>query len=352
MWWNDFVGNHGKIAMMLACLLVLTVVIPAFAETDSQNEVLVNCTWAEYNQMTEEQQNGFYNSFADPEDFDDWMYYAYTASLNELPYPDKAPSEYTMDEYELLNEVQQELFFESFESAEAFDAWWTVVYQKPVVYFCTYAEFAAMDEMQQDEYIALFDDESIFSLWLDNAIVNAAEYEGKQLYEYSLREAEQMDLESQAAFFAAFADEAATNSWVAFEQWKLMQTDFICACSWAEFMAMNDVEKDEYFALFTSEEQFEDWAIKAQILNLKKHYEYTWTEYEALNADQKNGFMELFANEEAFENWMLVARMIGEKAYYELSWAEFEAMDDEHQKAFIGMFGNDVAFEKWMQDVR
>ena len=68
---NGFVGNHGRamVRIALVCLFMMIISAYAFAEADSQDGVYSDCTWAEYNAMTEEQQAEFYNSFSDPEDF-------------------------------------------------------------------------------------------------------------------------------------------------------------------------------------------------------------------------------------------------------------------------------------------
>ncbi len=85
-------------------------------------------TWEEFNELSPEQQEIFFESFESVEDFDMWMERAQSGEIIDDSEPwkvdgAKQPSDYTWDEFNELSPEQQERFFESFENAEAFDEW-------------------------------------------------------------------------------------------------------------------------------------------------------------------------------------------------------------------------------------
>lgn len=81
-------------------------------------------TWTEYEALTPAEKEAFFDYFGSVEAFDAWLETAQNA-YNECPWENggKRPWEYTWEEYEALNPVQKELFFDSFQSLDDFMAW-------------------------------------------------------------------------------------------------------------------------------------------------------------------------------------------------------------------------------------
>lgn len=83
----------------------------------------------EFEKLTNIQQELFYEWFDSKEDFEQWMSNAEKrdeAEIVVVPWEGdgKKPSEYTMEEFEKLSDIQQELFFEWFDSTEEFQMWY------------------------------------------------------------------------------------------------------------------------------------------------------------------------------------------------------------------------------------
>ncbi len=86
-------------------------------------------TWDEFNALSAVQQEAFVESFGSAEAFNKWEQRitggSYQPSSEPIPWENggKAPDEYTWAEFSELSAELQEAFAESFESAEAFEAW-------------------------------------------------------------------------------------------------------------------------------------------------------------------------------------------------------------------------------------
>lgn len=142
--------------------------------------------------------------------------------------------------------------------------------------------------------------------------------------------------------------------------------------TWSEFLALSEFQKQAFIDSFTDVDAFEAWMIKAQEdeANAKMPWEkggkqpskYTWAEFEALDDLQKEAFVESFGSNEAFEAWMEKAKNAeetekmpwekGGKQPQAYTWSEFEALTGDQKEAFIESFGSDEAFESWMQSVQ
>jgi len=86
-------------------------------------------TWAEYNALTALQKEAFYDSFESAEAFDNWMNRANGGQnpTGTMPWEKggKQPKDYTWAEYNALTPLQKEAFFDSFDDLDDFDAWLT-----------------------------------------------------------------------------------------------------------------------------------------------------------------------------------------------------------------------------------
>ena len=134
-------------------------------------------TYEEYEKLTMEERIAFQESFGSLEKFTEWLSNA-TSVKSGLPWENggKQPSQYTYKEYEELTEEQQIAFQESFSSSDEFTKWlnfatgsqvllpWENGGKQPNQY--TYAEYEALNEDQQiafQESFATFDG---FTEWL------------------------------------------------------------------------------------------------------------------------------------------------------------------------------------------
>lgn len=99
--------------------------------TDSQSTFFENpdtYTYEQFMSLTEDEQEIFVDSFETYDDFLNWMANVQpqgTESDDVLPWEreGRSPSEYTMEEFQELTPELQETFFDSFHSPEAFEQW-------------------------------------------------------------------------------------------------------------------------------------------------------------------------------------------------------------------------------------
>ena len=159
----------------------------------------------------------------------------------------KAIGEYTWEEFEALSGDQQEAFFEAFESAEAFDAWMkdakpeailpveeTAQLEKPwendshAVSEYTWEEFQALSGDQQEAFFEAFESAEAFEAWLNGVkpdgisgieegmqIEKPWENDGRAVSEYTWEEFQALSGDQQEAFFEAFESAEAFNEWMA-----------------------------------------------------------------------------------------------------------------------------------------
>ena len=81
-------------------------------------------TWEEFQALSGAEQEVFIESFQSAEAFEEWSNNAISA-VNKFPWENggKQPSEYTWEEFQALSGVEQEAFVESFSSTDAFEKW-------------------------------------------------------------------------------------------------------------------------------------------------------------------------------------------------------------------------------------
>ena len=139
----------------------------------------------------------------------------------------KQPSEYTWEEFQALSGAEQELFVESFESAEAYEKWENNAVnnqnanlpenngKKPSEY--TWEEFQALSGAEQEVFIESFQSAEAFEEWSNNAIsaVNKFPWEngGKQPSEYTWEEFQALSGVEQEAFVESFSSTDAFEKW-------------------------------------------------------------------------------------------------------------------------------------------
>lgn len=220
----------------------------------------------------------------------------------------KAIEEYTWEEFERLSGVQQEAFFEAFESVEAFESW--------------------MNHVRPNEILPVEDTAPIEKPW---------ENGGKAVEEYTWKEFEELNGAQQEAFFEVFESAEAFDSW------------------------MNRVHPSDTVPVEETMPIEKPWENGGKELE-----EYTWEEFEELSGAQQEAFFEAFESAEAFDLWMnrvlpsetlpVEKTMLiekpwenGNKALEEYTWEEFEGLNGAQQEAFFESFESAEAFEAWME---
>lgn len=148
-------------------------------------------SWEEFQELTDLQQESFFESFDSPEAFEDWMNEAKpeTEPTQEPWRPElKEPEAYTWEEYQALDDEKKDSFYESFDSPEAFEAWlqkvnpqilestaqtevaleenpWENGGKSPEEY--TWEEFQTLTEDQQESFFLSFESNEKFEAWME-----------------------------------------------------------------------------------------------------------------------------------------------------------------------------------------
>jgi hypothetical protein len=102
---------------------------PQVTEPDFQwneEKLPVEHSWEEYSALTEEQKEAFFQWFDSKDAFESWMEAAkpqQTVPAAIWDKPGKTPDRFTFDEYQALTPQEQDLFYQWFSSRDAFEAW-------------------------------------------------------------------------------------------------------------------------------------------------------------------------------------------------------------------------------------
>lgn len=178
--------------LFLICLIVVNMTV-TMASCDKSNNAssAVSGTvseqllsWEEFEALTSEEKEAFYESFDSADAFEKWMDEAQGKNTEPNPWEidgAKKPSEYTWEEFQALTTAQQEAFFESFESTEAFEKWMDIAQEKdkepnpwevsgakqPEEY--TWEEFEALTPEQQEAFFESFESAEAFEEWMNRA---------------------------------------------------------------------------------------------------------------------------------------------------------------------------------------
>ncbi|MBE5867332.1 MAG: hypothetical protein E7293_00010 [Lachnospiraceae bacterium] len=187
----------------------------------------VEYTWEEYETLSENQKMEFQKSFKDIVAFDNWLMGAQNNAL--LPWEEEGiqPSDYTWEEYEALSDFLKDTFFESFENVKDFDRWMTSAMEsiippwenggkQPSDY--TWEEYELLNMDQQIEFQKCFEDINAFDNWLIEAQENAVlpwDDGGKQPFDYTWKEYEALTDFQKDAFFESFESISDFDNWYA-----------------------------------------------------------------------------------------------------------------------------------------
>ena len=151
-------------------------------------------TWEEYQALDDSFKDAFFEAFGSVEAFDEWLAVVNGDTVKEefaqadptLP-TEKRPEEYTWLEYESLTADEKDLFFESFDSPEAFGKWYNGANpqrpqmeilpedqsetnlldtaNKPIEEY-TWEEFEQLTPEQQEEFFLSFVSPDAFEAWM------------------------------------------------------------------------------------------------------------------------------------------------------------------------------------------
>lgn len=161
-----------------------TEAVTARMQWDYSTKLPNEYTKEEYEALSEEQKDAFVAWFGSHEDYLNWELSVTEAETElELPWMNghKTPENYTYEEFELLTAEQQDAFFEWFASYEDFLEWedkagdaepvgdypWTCGGKSPDQY--TYTEFETLSPELQDAFFEWFPTFEEYMKWEDNA---------------------------------------------------------------------------------------------------------------------------------------------------------------------------------------
>ena len=342
--------------------------------------------WEEFKALTQEQQAAFQNHLGE-EAMKAWL-----RKITDIPWEDKnvkdpkRPEDYTLEEYEDLEDPQQ-LAFRVWLGTEEFEAWLLEAqtpkeenpWEKPGAkqpQDYTWAEFQAMSITQQiafQEYLG----EKDFEEWLSKAqgllTKNPWEVSGaKQPKDYTWAEYQALTADQQMAFQQHMGAKG-FEEWLNKVQdmtgknpWEVSGAKQPADYTWAEFETLT-AEQQIAFQNYLGDKGFTDWLNKAQSQagtnpweapGAKQPADYTWAEFEALTGSQQIAFQN-YLGDKGFEEWLNKAQsqagtnpweVPGAKQPADYTWEEFEALTGPQQIAFQNYLGAD-AFDAWLNRV-
>lgn len=308
-------------------------------------------TWEEYQALSLEDQDAFFEWFGSVEAFENWMEAVKpeepTVVIQDWDKPEKLPSDYTWEEYLELSPEEKEAFFQWFDSEEAYEAWKESVKPEetaPPAEFVkepdrdpadyTWEEYEEMSAREQDEFYQCFDSMEAFEAWLESVMPEETtepllmwDRPGKQPDTYTWEEYQELSPEYQDAFFRWFISKGAFEAWMNKAQSAQETTPVLkwdkpgkepSEYTWEEYQELTPEEQDAFFQWFGSVASFEAWmeSVKpaettATMLDWvddeKLPNEYTWEEYQKLSPEEQDAFFRWFASTDAFEAWMTEA---------------------------------------------
>lgn len=325
----------------------------------------------------------------------------YAGEQNRVPEMDlnKPVEMYTWEEYRMLSLEEQDRFFASFGSAEAFEAWlksvrptevpvaaidWDEEKKKPDQY--TWEEYLMLQGENQDGFRAWFGSEDAFRRWMESVRPEETvsdpvtiDFSVRKPDAYTWEEYQALSSEEQEAFYQWFDSRNAFEAWM--ERVKPAETQPSTpvwnkpgkqpdAYTWAEYRQLTQEEREAFEAWFGSDTAFETWAEKNKPVETqptipawngsgKDPDAYTWDEYQQLTAEEQEAFYQWFGSSGAFEAWMEGVKPADTeptvpgwnkegKRPDEYTWAEYQQLTPEEQDAFYNWFDSREDFEAWM----
>ena len=309
---------------------------------------------------------------------------------------------YSWEEYQTLSLEDQDAYFQMFDSVEAFEDWmesvkpvdgtepellWNKTGKNPDAF--TWEEYQALDAREKDAFYSWFDSEAAFEKWLKTVSPTESveptekwNKEGKKPDAYTWEEYQALSSKEQEAFYRWFDSLQAFEAWMEsvkpeettepVEKWN-KEGKKPDAYTWEEYQALCSKEQEAFYQWFDSLQAFEAWMESVKLEETtepvekwnkegKKPDAYTWEEYQALSSKEQEAFYQWFDSLQAFEAWMESVKpeettkpaekwnKEGKKpdAY---TWEEYQSLTPEEQDAFFSWFESVDAFEAWMEKV-
>ena len=194
-------------------------------------------TWEEYQALSLEEQDAFYQAFESDEDFETWLKVTKPAEEVSLDLnwkkTGKKPDAYNWEEYQSLSAEDRDAFFNWFASKEAFEDWkdavepveniviakWNEAEKQPSEY--TWEEYEALDAKRQEAFYQWFESTEDFEKWMktvkpEEKLVPDLNWKnvGRLPNEYTWKEYQALSLEEQDAFFLWFGSVEAFETWM------------------------------------------------------------------------------------------------------------------------------------------
>ena len=248
-------------------------------------------TWAEYQALNAEDKESFYYWFESVEAFLTWERannpVSVVTEVSKWNKAGKEPKDYTWEEYEALSGEDQERFYQWFGSKAAFENWvasakpketvapigqWDKAGKPPREY--TWEEYEALSDVDQEKFDQWFGTRANFEAWMVSVkpketapVEEGWNKTGKQPDQYTWEEFEGLTAQEQDQFYQWFGTQEAFEAWmtsvkpvenVAEDNWNKAgkQPD---QYTWEEYQALTPEEQDTFFLWFASVEAFEQW---------------------------------------------------------------------------------------------
>lgn len=238
---------------------------------DDVDEYLVY-SWEVYQAMSMEDKGAFIENFDTPEVFDEWAYLAclFSASIDE---EDRALLKHTWAEFESMTNEQQDEFCETL-GDYVFETWMNIAQRKPALvplYIidplrCAWVDFEQLEMSQKEAFFECFEKAEDFEAWMQKAqeipqlpLALVEDYQNCTWAEFSV-----LSLAQQEAFFDLFEESTDFEQWMGAAQQKMKKVKPNTDLTWEELEAMDIAEKEAFFESFESAEAFEAWMEQAK----------------------------------------------------------------------------------------
>ena len=277
---------------VLLCLLLIFLFGGGIARVKqmlSKEKPTSSYTWDDYCSMSNEDKDAFYERFESAEDFEDWKESVQPTETDpdfQWSDPEKTPDEYTLEEFQTLTPEDQEAFYQWFDSATEFEEWmdaaqaaedetpvWDRPGKMPTEY--TWEEYQALSAQEQDAFYHWFASEEAFLTWLNGAKPNEDEPEEpeweKTPQDYTWEEYQNLTPQEQEVFYLWFGSLEAFEDWMNTvkptetipESWNENGKD-PDEYTWAEYQALTPEEQDLFYEWFATRDDFESWMAEAK----------------------------------------------------------------------------------------
>lgn len=249
-------------------------------------------TWDEYRAMSNEDKDAFFERFESVEAFEEWKSSVQPTELEpdfHWDDPNKAPNQYTWAEYQALTPEAKEAFYQWFESTTAFESWmesareaenqtpdWDKPGKLPKEY--TWEEYQALSAEEQDAFFNWFESEAEFEAWMNEKKPSESEPEEpswetseKEPKDYTWEEYQSLTPQEQDAFYLWFGSKEAFETWMNQvnpvvdlpDHWDKPGKN-PNEYTWEEYQVLTPEEQDLFYLWFETRDDFEAWMEEAR----------------------------------------------------------------------------------------